>query len=406
MGLTNVQWAAIEDVEQSNDLHELSLKVKNVQLDSSPPDVAPPPQPLIVESEDIFASADTRKRRSAEIVSPYQNQQPGVLRKSPRLQLQEISNSVTQVQKKPSPTKCSNNDSVIAESPVIIQKTQRRTQRAAKPKQTKRVRCQNVENQQPKQTDNPMQNLLIDVDDLDSIGFSDSHSHSSKMHDSHILSITKESDTPVVSLDQLKIVNVSGNDGLFERFCTELRRTNTVGLAVAVGSHISENPQSVIGGNLLINQIAGSLSRDRKKNCTFNGGLQYVAGLSICLAETEPAAAFYLNLQDDDNAAVNYQRKVALLNELFERTDLTVQMFDVREQCKVLATAVPEIRWISGQLEDPRIGNWLLQPDVDANLVEMVRKQIIYLYERFYTKNGFKLLLAIPNTTSFIIVLL
>lgn len=375
MGLSNVQWLAIEEVERSNDLHELSLKVKNVQLNPSPPAPAPPLKPMLVESEDIFASADTRKRRSAEIVSPHKDQQPGALRKSPRLQqLQEISGNVfvMPVRKKSSPAKSSNNDSVeeIAQSPIIVQKTQRRTQRTAKSKQTKSARYQNVENHQP---ENPMQNLLINVDDFDSIGFSDAQSQSSKLHESHILSIAKDSDTPVASLAQLKVVNVCGNSDLFERFCTELRRTNVVGLAVAVGSQISENPQSVIGGNLLINQIVGSLSKGGKKNCTFNGGLLYIAGVSICLAETEPGAAFYLNFQDD-NAAVPFRKKVALLNEFFERTDVTVQIFDVREQCKVLATAVPEIRWISGQLEDPRIANWLLQPDVDANLVEMVRE--------------------------------
>lgn len=378
MGLSNVQWSAIEEVEQSNDLHELSLKVQNVQLNSTP---SPPPtpslKPLIVESEDIFASAETRKRRSAEIVSPHKNQLPGVLRKSPRLQLQEISSNVTSERKKPSPAKRSNNDSVeeIAQSPEIVQKTQRRTQRTAKSKQSKIVRSQNVENHKPMQTENPMQNLPFDVDDFDSIGFSDAHS--SKLNDSHILSIEKESNTPVASLAQLKVVNVCGNAGLFEGFCKELRCTNIVGLAVAVGSHISENPQSLIGGNLLINQFAGSLSRDRKMNCTFNGGLQYVAGVSICLGETEPAAAFYLNLQDDEKMTVPFRRKVALLDEFFGRTDVTVQMFDVREQCKVLATALPEIRRISGQLEDPRIANWLLQPDVDANLVQMVREEKI-----------------------------
>lgn len=375
MGLTNLQWSAIEEAKSSSDIHELSLRVENVQLNTSPP--APVPS---VESEDIFATVETKKRRSAEIETPHKDKPPGALRKSPRLQqLQEISDNVveTPVRKKSSPLKNSNNDSVqeIADSPVIVLKKQRRSQRTTKAKQTKSARCQNVENNEPKQTANPMQNQLIDVNDFDSIGFSDAVSQSPSLHDSHILSVAKDLDTPVASLAQLRVVNVCGNCGLFERFCTELQSTNTVGLSVAVGSHISENPHTLIGGNLLMNQIAGSLGSSRKKNCTFNGGLLYVAGVSICLAETEPAVAFYLNFQDDDTAAVPFRRKVALLNEFLARIDVTIQMYDVREQCKVLA-ALPEVGRISAHLEDPRIANWLLQPDVDASLVEMVHYDI------------------------------
>lgn len=393
MGLANVQWSAIEDVEHTDDLRELSLKVKNVQLNPPSPALPPPqPKPLPMESEDIFASADARKRRSAEIVSPHKEQPPGVVRKSPRLQqLQDIRGNIPIVpgRKKPSPAKSSSNDSLeeIAQSQLVVQKSQRRTQRSAKSKQTKNVRRHDIENHPPQPTENPMQNLLIDADDFDSIGFSDAQSQSSKLHDSHILSIDKDSDTPAASLTQLKIINVCGNSGLFEGFCTELRRTNTVGLAVAVGSHILENPQSVIGANLLINQITGSLSSNGKRNCTFNGDLLYVAGISFCLAEIEPAAAFYLNFQDGDKSFVPFRRKIALMNELFGRTDVTIQVFDIREQCKVLATAVPEIRGIAGQLEDPRIANWLLQPDVDANLVGMVRES----YRKKYCEILFKM---------------
>lgn len=87
----------------------------------------------------------------------------------------------------------------------------------------------------------------------------------------------------------------------------------------------------------------------------------YVNGLMFSIADG--CALFYVHMQDDD--CVPFAAKVTLLEALCQRRDVTLRMFDAKEQCKTLRRAVPSISEVAGHLEDPRIANWLLQPDVE-----------------------------------------
>lgn len=105
--------------------------------------------------------------------------------------------------------------------------------------------------------------------------------------------------------------------------------------------------------------------------CNFDDD-KYIAGISLCLGETE--VVYYLNMQNEtsDDAAITFDMKIKFLVDLFHNKRITVIMYDAKEQCKVLLKCVPQLRTFCVQLRDPLVADWLLQPDVYGNLLTMV----------------------------------
>lgn len=236
-----------------------------------------------------------------------------------------------------------------------------------------------------------MQNQIIDADSIDSIRFSRSHNGSSTLTSSasilncsHILSVSKSSETATgddatTNLAQLDIINVCGNSTLFQQFVSEVSTATELSLALAISHNLPSSRRStVIGGNLLMRADAtqgasnDSVMRANRR-CIFEEDMLYVNGVAVCLGDT--GTCFFVDMQDKGaGAAVPFADKSRLLESLCGREDVTLRVYDAKEQCKALRKAVPGIREICGRLEDPRIANWLLQPDVDSGLKDMAQK--------------------------------
>lgn len=301
----------------------------------------------IQESEPMFPSTDVRKRKSDEMIIPITPNYASSngRRKSPRFQNVPVDAAST----KKIQTRANNS----------LRKSQRL--------------CNNGKENH---CENPIKNHIIDTSECDSIGLLSSSTKTDPMNASHILSVTANdlvTTTQSANLSRIQVVNISGDETLFEKFSIQMRLACRIGFSMAVGkTGNDQQPPSRIGANLLINQFVDNRSEDAC-NCAFDNGLWHLAGIAFCLDDDAAEVIFYMNFQNDQ---VPLDRCIKLLDELFGRHDVTLKMYDARDQSKIMMQAIPQLRRIACQLEDPRIANWLLHPDEgEANLLNMVCRQ-------------------------------
>lgn len=197
---------------------------------------------------------------------------------------------------------------------------------------------------------------------VDSISIADESANISISNSSHILSINKEVDDRIV-LTHLNIVDVCGNENLFKKFMKEVERSQEIGFSIGISKFVKQ--KSLIGGNLLENRRK-SKDCSSEFSCIFNDCF-YVEGISICFQDN---TVYYLNFQKAENK-IQLKEKIDFLKNLLKRNDLTLKVNDAKEQLKILLTAFPEISEISSKFLDPKIADWLLQPDFENNLTKM-----------------------------------
>ncbi|KAI8045547.1 hypothetical protein M5D96_001729 [Drosophila gunungcola] len=185
-----------------------------------------------------------------------------------------------------------------------------------------------------------------------------------QLNASHILSCSKADDS-ASSFASIDIIDVCGNRQLFQGALMELHEATRCGFSVGLQAQAGRQ-KPLIGGHLLINQVAAAEQREAA------GGRQvlfqvddssFIAGLSFCLADN---VVYYMSLQEEVQArgqVVPTSLKVQELCKLMARKELTLIMHDGKEQLKMLLKAMPQLEKISVKLEDPKVGNWLLQPD-------------------------------------------
>ncbi|EDW97149.1 DNA polymerase theta [Drosophila yakuba] len=189
---------------------------------------------------------------------------------------------------------------------------------------------------------------------------------------SHIMSCSKVDDI-ASSFSSIDIINVCGHRQLFQAAVIELNEVPRFGLCVALQAQAGRR-KPLIGANLLINQIAAAEEREAAvgEQVLFQvDDSNFIAGLSFCLADN---VVYYMNMQNDDRATgqgVPTILKVQELCKLLARKDLTIVMHDGKEQLKILLKAIPQLQKICAKLEDPKVANWLLQPDKTMTFYNM-----------------------------------
>ncbi|XP_058838608.1 DNA polymerase theta [Topomyia yanbarensis] len=186
------------------------------------------------------------------------------------------------------------------------------------------------------------------------------------MNFSHVLSEDKTSNSQGGKYDSFKIVELCVDLSLFQRFREELEQVSSVGVAFAVSKF--DRSKAVIGGNLLINQRTKSEQEDILKayQYVFEENL-YISGVAFTFPEpssdTPENAVYYLNLRKDDR--IDCSLKQQLVRDLFQRNNLTVDIFDAKDQLKMvyrsgLLTLDQEL---TVNIRDPKVANWLLQAE-------------------------------------------
>ncbi|KAH8375953.1 hypothetical protein KR200_010753 [Drosophila serrata] len=190
---------------------------------------------------------------------------------------------------------------------------------------------------------------------------------------SHILSCSKADDN-ASSFSSIDIIDICGNRQLFQMALMELLEATRCGFSVALQAQAGRQ-KPLIGANLLINQVASAEQREAAagQQVLFQvDDTCFIAGLSFCLTDN---VVYYLNMQEEEQkkgqGVVPTGLKEQELCKLLARPELTLIMHDGKEQLKKLLKAMPKLCKIAVKLEDPKVGNWLLQPDKTLSFQNM-----------------------------------
>lgn len=173
---------------------------------------------------------------------------------------------------------------------------------------------------------------------------------------SHIFSVSKQ-DTNSSSYDRIDIVDCCGDFTLFKKAVEEVMLVDSLGMSLSI-ERLPYKIKNLIGGNLLINQI-----ENEKIGPQFVFHINdesYLNGIAISLGKN---LSLFFDLQIENN-----KRTLEFLNTLFSRKEKSIVMMDCKDQLKTLKRVIPDLCEFQCKFEDPKVANWLLQPDKSMNL--------------------------------------
>lgn len=195
--------------------------------------------------------------------------------------------------------------------------------------------------------------------------------HPLQLNASHIMSCSKTEEN-ASSFSSIDIIDICGNRQLFQMATQELLQSKRCGFSIGLQPQTGKR-KPLIGGNLLINQMAAAAEREAAAgtNVQFQvDDSSYLAGVAFCLNDN---VVYYMNMQpEEEQQQVSSELKVQHLCSLLSRQDFTLLTHDAKEQLKMLRQAVPQLKDVQVMLEDPKVANWLLQPDKTLSFHNMV----------------------------------
>ncbi|XP_034663462.1 DNA polymerase theta isoform X1 [Drosophila subobscura] len=195
--------------------------------------------------------------------------------------------------------------------------------------------------------------------------------HPEQLNASHILSYS-EADDKALSLDRIEITDICGNRELFQLALNELQAASRCGFSVCLQAQAGK-AKPLIGANLLINQLAAAKQREAAagKPALFQvDDGRFIAGVAFCLADN---VVYYMCMQEE-GTEIPTSLKVQELCQLLNRPELSLLVHDAKEQMKALFHGVPELHNIAAKVEDPKVANWLLQPEISISFKNMCQQ--------------------------------
>uniref|UniRef100_A0A8D8F6T3 DNA polymerase theta n=1 Tax=Culex pipiens TaxID=7175 RepID=A0A8D8F6T3_CULPI len=187
------------------------------------------------------------------------------------------------------------------------------------------------------------------------------------MNFSHVLNDSKVVTGSGGKYDQLSIVDLCASADLFHKFQQLLASSTTISISFGVSQFTRS--RSVIGGNLLVNQKSKSEQDEIERNYrTVMEDGTYLSGVAFTLPQdSDPDqpdnAVFYLNLRKDSEIKCNLKQD--LIRKLFTREDLTIDMFDAKDQLKLAHKGglLDLKQEVVVSVRDPKVACWLLQAE-------------------------------------------
>ncbi|XP_011203461.2 DNA polymerase theta isoform X1 [Bactrocera dorsalis] len=193
-----------------------------------------------------------------------------------------------------------------------------------------------------------------------------------QLNASHILNCTKVDDTST-NFKRLEIVDICGDQKLFNAALRELIAIKRFGFCIGLQQQESKC-KPLIGGNLLINQRAGSENEGQQvvaKEFQIDDHT-YLAGCAFGVVEN---VVYYMNMQPEGTCAnVTKEMKCKFLSSLLTTGKCTLLSVDAKEQLKILYRVLGELSELHVDLEDPKEANWLLQPDKFMSFQQMTHQ--------------------------------
>lgn len=194
--------------------------------------------------------------------------------------------------------------------------------------------------------------------------------HPLQLNASHILSCSKVENNSS-SFKSIDIIDICGNQVLFKEAFKEFMDNKRLGFCLAVQQQCGRN-KPIIGANLLLNQIAAAERKtDLAKAYEFPiDDCNYLAGIAFCITEN---TVYYMNMQPEGTCkGLTSEIKCKYLRTILKSSEHTLVVYDAKEQMKTLRKLLRELEEISVRLEDPKVANWLLEPDKMLNLHNLV----------------------------------
>lgn len=189
---------------------------------------------------------------------------------------------------------------------------------------------------------------------------------------SHILSCSKV-EPDCSSFKSIDIIDICGDQQLFKGAFKEFMNNKRLGFCLGIQQQTAKR-KPIIGANLLLNQVAAA-DRDSEKpmqNIDFQiDDTNYLAGIGFCVSEN---LVYYMNMQAEGTCkGLTAEVKCKYLRMLLRSQDHCLIVYDAKEQFKILRKLLKDLGEIAVSLEDPKVANWLLQPDKMHNLHSLVR---------------------------------
>lgn len=189
-------------------------------------------------------------------------------------------------------------------------------------------------------------------------------SEASIFHDSLVMNFEKP-----LPAKKIEIINVCKNRKFFSAFEKEVA-TTTDSITISVALELLDHaPILSIGGNMLSRQQKLQAQNEKRyKNRSY-----YIAGLAFAF-ESQINHTFYFTLQDEDNdPTITNSAKTNFLKKIFARNDVKLVMYDAKEQLKKLSSGLKHDIRVSAKIQDPKIANWLIQPEAEHTIVHMAK---------------------------------
>uniref|UniRef100_A0A1I8MWU8 DNA polymerase theta n=1 Tax=Musca domestica TaxID=7370 RepID=A0A1I8MWU8_MUSDO len=190
---------------------------------------------------------------------------------------------------------------------------------------------------------------------------------------SHILSCSKV-EPDCSSFKSIDIIDICGDQQLFKGAFKEFMNNKRLGFCLGIQQQTAKR-KPIIGANLLLNQVVAA-DRDSEKpmqNIDFQiDDTNYLAGIGFCVSEN---LVYYMNMQAEGTCkGLTAEVKCKYLRMLLRSQDHCLIVYDAKEQFKILRKLLKDLGEIAVSLEDPKVANWLLQPDKMHNLHSLAQQ--------------------------------
>lgn len=175
------------------------------------------------------------------------------------------------------------------------------------------------------------------------------------------VTLKPEIDPSAVDLANVDIIDVCGDKILFETFCNEAHSKTKISLAVACDRIKIDVP--VIGQHI----VAQSSVTTANDNSKYTDEERLVSGVVLSWGEN---FVYFLNFCNEEH--VTNVEKIELLQNILNKHDLVLRIFEYKEQAKLLYNSC-KVSINSTHVEDPKIADWILEPEgKEKNLPSMV----------------------------------
>lgn len=196
--------------------------------------------------------------------------------------------------------------------------------------------------------------LPIETDDAftleDAISFEDESIliQSNVLDTSHILN-DKKTEPSARPFDHINIIDVCKNKENFLKMEESFKQLMKCSFSIAI-------------------EKLDPTRKHNARNCAISDET-YIAGIALCV---ESNVVFFLNLQDDTECQVDFHHRIAFLKNVISKPSFQLEANNAKNKLKLLMRGIPDLESISCSLEDPKVAHWLLQPETENSMVQMV----------------------------------